>query len=297
MNANQKAQLLALIAVFIWSTIASAFKLSLRYLQVSELVFYSALTSLLFLFFFLLLTNKLPLLYSLSRKQYGNLLMLGLLNPLIYYSILLNAYDQLPAQMAQSINYIWGIVLSLLAVPLLDHKLHGSDVFALFSGLLGVVIIATHGDFSSLNFHNPLGVALALASTVILALYWIFATRQQLEPAIILFVAFLFATPLAFIVMLLDVGLSMPNKYGLFGVIYIGIFEMGLTFLLWLQALKLTNNSSRIASLIFLSPLLSFVFINKFVGETIYSSTLIGFACILVGLMVQKYFAGNESNK
>lgn len=288
---NTKAQLLALTAVFIWSTIASAFKLSLQYLQVSELVFYAALTSLLFLFLFLLINNKLPLLFNISRQQYGRLLLLGMLNPLIYYLVLLHAYDQLPAQMAQSINYIWGIVLSFLSVPLLGYKLSKSDIFALLAGLFGVVVIATHGDFSSLNFENPFGIALALASAVLLALYWIFATRQKLEPAIVLFVAFLFATPLTFVVMLLDVGLTLPNKNGLFGAMYIGLFEMGLTFLLWLQALKLTDNVSKVASLIYLSPLVSFIFINKVVGETIYLSTLIGFAIIIVGLAVQQYFA------
>lgn len=296
MTANKKAQLLALIAVLIWSTVASAFKLSLRYLQVSELVFYAALSSLLFLFVFLLLTKKFSLLYGLSRQQYGVLFILGLFNPLIYYSVLLNAYDQLPAQMAQSINYIWGIALALLSVPFLGHRLRVSDVFALFSGLLGVVIISTCGDLSGFNIHNPFGVFLALASTVVLSMYWILAARQKLETAIVLFAAFLFATPLAFIVMVFDAGLTIPSYQGLLGAAYIGIFEMGLTFLLWLQALKLTDNSSRIASLIFLSPLLSFIFINKIVGETIYSSTLIGFACILVGLMVQKYFATKEGD-
>jgi len=289
--SNTTAQLLALIAVVIWSTIASAFKLSLRYFEVSELVFYSALTSLLFLLFFLLATNKFSMLATLSRQQYFRLLLLGLLNPLLYYSVLLYAYDQLPAQMAQSINYIWGIALSLLSVPLLGHKLQSCDLFALVAGLLGVVIIATQGDLASLNFNNPFGVALALASTIILAMYWILAARQELDPGIVLFVAFLFATPFALIVMLIDVGFNIPNLNGVFGAIYIGVFEMGLTFLLWLHALKLTDNSSRIASLIFLSPILSFIFISNIVGEKIHLSTLVGFGFILLGLLTQKYFS------
>ena len=34
-------------------------------------------------------------------------------------------------------------------------------------------------------------------------------------------------------------------------VTYVGLFEMGITFVLWLSALKSTNNTARISNLIF----------------------------------------------
>jgi len=74
---------------------------------------------------------------------------------------------------------------------------------------------------------------------------------------------------------------------GIISALYIGLFEMGITFVLWNQALKLTDKASRIANLIFLSPILSIFWLSQFTGESIQNSTLIGLACILIGLTVQ----------
>jgi drug/metabolite transporter (DMT)-like permease len=63
---------------------------------------------------------------------------------------------------------------------------------------------------------------------------------------------------------------------------------MGLTFVLWLSALRLSASTARIANLIFLSPFLSLLFIHLFVGEQIVPSTLVGLALIMGGLLVQR---------
>lgn len=40
---------------------------------------------------------------------------------------------------------------------------------------------------------------------------------------------------------------------GVLGAAYVGLFEMGICFVMWLMAMKLTNNTARISNLIFLS--------------------------------------------
>ncbi|MCV6021929.1 EamA family transporter, partial [Escherichia coli] len=40
-------------------------------------------------------------------------------------------------------------------------------------------------------------------------------------------------------------------------VTYVGLFEMGITFVLWLSALKSTQTTARISNLIFASPFIS----------------------------------------
>jgi len=62
---------------------------------------------------------------------------------------------------------------------------------------------------------------------------------------------------------------------------------MGLTFVLWLSALRLTRSTSRIANLIFLAPFLSLIFINFVLGERVRGATLIGLVLIVVGLLLQ----------
>ena len=45
MHPDRRALLLGLAAVFFWSTVATAFKVALRYLDVFQLVFYASLFS------------------------------------------------------------------------------------------------------------------------------------------------------------------------------------------------------------------------------------------------------------
>ena len=288
MNLQRKAMLYGLAAVLCWSTVASAFKLSLRSLSPAELLFFAALVSIFVLFVILVVQGKLGLLRRLTRDQWLLSLGLGLINPFLYYLVLFKAYDLLPAQQAQPLNYTWAITLSLLAIPLLKQKITGRELLAVVVSYCGVVVISTRGDLLALQFDSVPGVALALLSTIFWALYWIYNTRSSCDPVVGLFLNFLFGLPFVFAYLLVTEGLRLPPIEGLLGAAYVGLFEMGLTFVLWLKALKLSVSTARIANLIFISPFLSLVFIYFFVGEKILPATLVGLALIIVGLVMQQ---------
>ncbi len=262
-----RAYACALATVLLWSTVASAFKLSLRHLRPIELLFYACLTSCLVLLAVLAAQRKLPLLRRLAAADWRRSAKLGLLNPALYYLVLFQAYDLLPAQQAQALNYTWAITLSLLAIPLLGQKISRRELLAVAVSYLGVLVIATRGDLLALHFDSLPGVALALFSTVLWALYWIFTTRDRRDPVLALLLNFVCALPPILLVLLLTSGLRLPPVAGLAGAVYVGVFEMGISFVLWLQAMKLADNTARIANLIFLSPFLSLVFIRLLVGE------------------------------
>jgi drug/metabolite transporter (DMT)-like permease len=214
-------------------------------------------------------------------------LKLGALNPLLYYLVLFKAYELLPAQQAQPLNYTWAITLSLLSVPLLGHRLTGQQLTAILISYCGVFVISTSGQLLSFNFDSPLGVFLALLSTVFWALYWIGNTRDKRDPVVGLFMNFVCAVPCIGLYLLLFQPLRLIDGRGLAGAVYLGFFEMGVAFLFWLTAMKLTINTAKIANLIFLSPFLSLVFIYFLVGEDILPSTLAGLVIIVFGLLVQ----------
>ena len=64
---------------------------------------------------------------------------------------------------------------------------------------------------------------------------------------------------------------------------------MGITFVLWLKALKFSATTAKVSNLIYLSPFLSLVFIRFIVGETILLSTLTGLVFIVGGILLQQY--------
>jgi len=285
---QRKAYVYALGAVLIWSTVATAFKLSLRSLSPAHLLLYANLFSVLLLGAILLFRGELGQSLPKSRRELLLSAGFGLLNPFLYYLILFKAFDLLPAQEAQPLNYTWAITLSILAVPLLGQRLRLKELLAILVSYGGVLIIATRGDLLGLQFSNPFGVALALGSTVIWALYWILNVRDPRPPLAGLFMSFLCALPMILIYCLLFSEMQFPDLPGLLGAAYIGCFEMGISFFLWLQALKYTASAARISSLIFISPFISLVLIHLLVGEEILPSTFAGLVLIVAGLLLQQ---------
>jgi drug/metabolite transporter (DMT)-like permease len=70
--------------------------------------------------------------------------------------------------------------------------------------------------------------------------------------------------------------------------LYVGLFEMGITFALWSSALRLASSVARIGNLIFLAPMFSLVLIATVLGETIHPATLVGLALIIPGVLLQQ---------
>jgi drug/metabolite transporter (DMT)-like permease len=211
-----------------------------------------------------------------------------LLNPCLYYLVLFAAYDLLPAQEAQPLNYTWAVTLTLLSIPLLGQRISPYEILAVLVSYSGVLVISTRGNPQAMDFSNPLGVGLALGSTVIWALYWIYNTKDPRDPVTGLFLNFCFG--FAFILaaaLMFGRPLAVP-LVGILGAAYVGFFEMGFTFVLWLMALKLSENTAKVGNLIFLSPVLSLVLIHVLVGEDILPSTYVGLVLILAGLGVQR---------
>ena len=289
MEKNQsKAYVFALLAVLLWSTVASAFKLTLAHLNALQLLLSASFFSLCVFFLAMIYQKKIPLLLTYSKKTYMQLALLGLINPFSYYLILFRAYELLPAQEAQPINYTWALTLTYLSVFILKQKISLYDVIAGILCYCGVLIISTHGDLWNVSFSSPKGVFLALFSTVLWSLYWIYTTKLHVDPLVGLFVNFLFGVPAIFIYALLTSDPLVFDLYGVLGSLYIGVFEMGITFILWLQAMRLSTNTAKIANLIFISPFLSLLFISLLVGETILFSTFMGLVLIILGLLIQQ---------
>ncbi len=291
MKHERQARLFALAAVLLWSTVATAFKLSLKQMEPAQLLFWANGVSLVVLGMVLLAQRRFGLLFRARRAQYLHAAMLGFLNPFLYYTVLFSAYDRLPAQVAQPLNYTWALTLSWLSIPLLHQRFRWRDLLAGLVCYAGVLVISTGGKLHGLSY-DGLGIGLALVSTLIWAFYWIFNTRADLQPVVGLFLGFLFAFPWVALAATLRGGF-LPQGTGadwswILGASYVGIFEMGLTFVLWLAAMKRTDNASKVANLIFLSPFLSLVFIGLVLGEIIHASTVLGLFLIVAGLLAQR---------
>ena len=288
MNNQRKAYVYGITTVLFWSTVATAFKLALAQLDVLQLILYASITSAAVLLLAVSWQGRVQALWPTFRAHWRISLFAAALNPFVYYMILFAAYDRLPAQVAQPINYTWAIVLTLLSMVILKQRMTTRDLLAAVICYGGVVIIAGQGEWRPGSIAQPLGIMLALGSTVIWAVYWIVNMRDQREPLLALCLNFLCAIPMALAACLAFSDPRVTVGVGLGAAVYIGIFEMGLAFLCWSQALRLAENTSRVSNLIFLAPFLSLLLIHYVLGEPIYTSTFIGLGVIVGGLLLQK---------
>ncbi|WP_023604429.1 DMT family transporter [Aliivibrio logei] len=278
-------------AVLLWSTVATAFKITLEHFTPIQMLTIACAVSILALVGVAAYQKTLSQLTSTFFANPLYYILLGAINPLAYYLVLFKSYDLLPASQAQPINYSWAITLTLMAAVFLGQKIRKQDWIACVLGYVGVIIIATKGDVLGLEFDSPLGVGLALFSTLLWASYWILNAKNKADPILGLLLGFLVALPVA-------VGLSLYEgapweqipMSGWLAVSYVGLFEMGITFVLWLSALRLTQNTARISNLIFASPFISLLLLANIIGEEIHPSTLIGLVMIICGLVVQQFY-------
>jgi drug/metabolite transporter (DMT)-like permease len=306
MDKQNQAYAYALVTVLFWVTVASAFKLTLQYLDFLHMLLYSSATSALVLFFILLGQNKLKLLKTYTKQDYLRSAALGFLNPFFYYVILFKAYELLLAQEAQPLNQTWAVVLPILSIIILKQRIKFLNILALLISFFGVLIISTQGDLLGLSFTSPFGVFLALFSAIIWSLFWLYNVKDERDEVSKLFLNFIFG----FIYILIAIPILSPflldgsgfgiifiAGWGLIGAVYIGLFEMGITFVLWLRALQLSKTTAQVSNFIYLVPFISLIVIHLTVGETIYPSTIIGLIFIIGGILLQQYVSRKKNNK
>lgn len=294
MKKQARAYVYASLAVVAWATAASAFKLTLRRVDYLQLLCGASFVSIIALAVVLLIQGKLGLLTQYSRGDYLRSLAFGMLNPFIYYTVLLKAYSVLPAQEAMVLNYTWPIMLVLLSIPLLRQKIGLLSVLAIVVSFGGVVVIATRGELSGLSFSNPLGAGLALGSAVIWGLFWIGNVRDGRDEVAKLFLSFCLGFPFVLGATAVFSELRVPGPAGLAGMVYVGLFEMGITFVFWLRALRLSRTTAKVSNLVHLIPFLSLVIIHFTVGEKILMSTVAGAVMVVGGIALQRYESSSE---
>lgn len=228
---------------------------------------------------------------------------LGLINPLLYYPILLAGYDRLPAQVAQPLNYTWALWMALLSIPLLGQRLKPDLLLGTGLALLGVVLLS-RGDTRTEPI-DPMGVALILASALLWAGYWLLLTRltpkagagAPAETGSILAVGFYWGTPLLVLWTLWQDGLPAFDLRVLGAMVWIGCIEMGVTFLLWQRALRLAREPARIGQLIFISPLLALAPIHFLLDEPIRPAAVAALVLILTGTALAQRLPGSDGGR
>ena len=288
MDRTKQSYIYAGLAILFWSTVPTAFKISLGELDILPFLTIASLTSMIILLVVVIAGNKTELIRKTTGKELLNSAVLGFINPFLYYLILLKAYQLLPAQVAQPLNMIWPIILVFLSVPILGQKIERKSFISLFISFAGVYIISSQGHLFNPGHSDFKGVILATGSSIFWAMYFILNVKDKRDEAVKLFLNFLFGSAYLVVAMLItgkwqvEIGLK-----GAIASVYVGIFEMGITFLFWLKALKMAPTTDKVSNFVYLAPFLSLVFVHYILHEPVYYTTPAGLLMIISGILIQ----------
>lgn len=293
MTQQKRAYLLALLAILFWSTMSSAFKISLRFIEFDMLLFWSAIAGTITLSLILIFSKKVSFKKQFTRENILKSAVMGFFNPFLYYIVLLKAYSLLEAQVAGILNYTWPIVLVLLSVPLLKQKIPFYSFLALFISFFGIIFIGTDGNPLGMEIDEPLGISLALLSAFFWAIYWILNLKDKKRKSeekifLNLLIGLVYV---AIYLLVTGVEIKLPNWQAAIGSIYIGLFELSISFVIWLNALKLSSNTAKVSNLVYLSPFVALFWIRITVGEEIHMSTVVGLVFLIGGILLQQFLS------
>lgn len=281
---TRQAVILAGLALLMWSTVATAFKLTLRYCTPYELLFVSVVTASLVLTPVGFLTTSRE---KITCKSVIQAVITGLFMPLIYYTVLFIAYNRLPAQSAQIINFTWPVFLAGAAMLLKREPANFKRILFLLISLTGAVVVLTRGTFTLRGAEDLTGSFLALGSALLWSAFWMLQSAIKLPG--ILRMGLYFTGAMSVMILLALGGFplipSHPNAW--LGGVYTGLFEMSLPFLIWQKALEKTHSVAVISNVIYLSPFLSLIYIRTILHEPIHLSSLAGLLLITAGLFLQ----------
>lgn len=290
MKGNASAIVYACIAILSWSTVATAFKIALMHLTYFEMLLIACCTA--FFFFAIVLTvqKKWHLVVSLSANRWMYFAAIGFLNPVAYYLMLFKAYDLLPAQVAQPINYLWPIFLLVLLSIFAHQPIPKRKYVGMFISLAGVALISLGSNYAGNERLSVYGLLLAVVSALCWAIYWMInsSQKEKTDSAVALFVSFLFGTVYMFVITGWA-GTETLTIEGILAGMYIGGFEIGIPFLCFGIAIRQTSNPALINQLCYLAPFLSLFFISIVLGERIVFTTYIGLCLIVSGIIFNQF--------
>lgn len=289
MNEPKKAVLYGSVAVLSWSMVATLFKVALRSFSSYEMLLVSSLTALLIFGMVVTWQKNWKLVRAFSMKDWRWFALVGLLNPFAYYLILFKAYELLPAQIAQPINYLWTVFLLIVLAIYTSKPIPKLKFAGMLISMLGLVVISFGpGSLQGVSF-SYLGLSLAFFSAFIWAIYWVVKTlNRKTDHILALFMIFLFGS----FYLLAGAGfaeVNLDSREGLIASVLAGTFEMAIPFIFFGAAIQKTSNPALINQMCYLSPFLSLFFIHLFIGERIYVTTFAGLSLIIGGIMFNEY--------
>jgi len=278
----RKSFIYASISILFWATTASAFKITLKYLDFVNVLFYSNIIALIVFFIINFRNGNFK---NLNLRENVKSIYFGFFVPFLYYIFLFLGYSILKGQEMLILNNTWQIFLSILSAIFILKRIKLNEVIGIFLSFFGIIFLASKGNLFALNIIEPYKIFIGITCALIWAFYWLLSTTDNRKIEVRLFYNFLFGF-VYICAFLIIFGKFKFNLYGFLGSVYIGLFEMSITYLIYAKALSYKEDIPKISNFMYLAPLISLMLLSIIVKEKIEIYTIISAIFIILGIFI-----------
>jgi drug/metabolite transporter (DMT)-like permease len=154
-------------------------------------------------------------------------------------------------------------------------------------GFAGVALVLTKGDITEIHLDNYFVDLLVLAAALAFGLFSVLSKKVKLEPYTMITIFFMTASIASLVSMLLLSEFSLPTNDSIVPVLVNGLFVNGFSYIFWIKALK-EAEASFVAPLVFLTPVLSALYLIIFFQEPLLPVYGFGLLAVLIGGLLNK---------
>lgn len=281
----KKTYILAGIAIFFWSTMATISKLLLGSFSGIQVLAISSFFAGMFLLIKNIVTHNIKKLKFYNFKDIFFMTLIGLPGIFLYNVFYYFGAAIMPASQAFIINYLWPIMSVVFACILLKEKMTVRKAIAFFMSFLGVVIV-TAKSLGSLETSALAGAGCILFAAVCYGLFTALSQKFEYDKNISQMFTY-FATCIITVIMsLISKETLSVGVLELLGFAWNGVFVMGVATTAWTIALE-SGNTAKISNLAYITPFASLIWTSLFLKEEISIFSVLGLIVIVAGILIQ----------
>lgn len=272
------------LCILLWSLIPTFAKLAQSSLDHHQYLFYSSIISFLSLFVVSIYNGKIKEVFTYSKKIFLVLFTLGFLD-FLYYLLLYFGYKNTNGLEVLVVQYTWPIFIVLLSLVILKENFTIKKLLSLIFGFIGVSLVLTKGEFSSLDFSQIDVLLIVMLGAFSFALFSVLSKIVTINATNAVMIYFLSAIIYSIITVSNYSSFVLPSSFDWISILVNGVFLNGISYLFWIKALQ-TFDASKVAPFIFIAPVLAAFFLILFFDEKVLVVYFIGlFFVIISGLI------------
>lgn len=287
MKDSTKGSLYATLAVLLFATLGTTFKLSVSRLDGYSVSVYLGAFAVLALFLNLVRTGKTGAIVPEFLRMPRFFIVTGMIGLGVQQLLCIRSYEELPAAQVVILTYSYPLMMIVLARLVYRERSSLRSFLFVLLGFAGVVVLVSGGKVQGIEI--GIGVILSLACAFTFALFCVLIKHARFDVNVGMFLFNLFGLLFLLILMPLYGFTWQVGGKELLILLYIGVFPTALAFLLWNRALQLAR-TSQISNFALLTPVLSLVFIALILREEIVLSQVVGMVVIVGAVFLNLNF-------